>query len=371
MRFLESRIKYAQSSLRKSVKIFALAATKTQSMSIDLLLIKAWGDVRMYSCEVRANLLLKVKIAAVLALSSVLLRCTPLVAQDLGIYESNWDGTGTKKVISLDPTVTAVTNLSFSPDGGWVVISMAKEQRARLFLLKADGTNLKEITTVTSPPSWGASFSPDGKKIMFLSQNQGNKTAFYSANVDGSEKTLVKDNVWAATLTSDGQKVVFVRTEDVTGNAIFVCDIDGLNEQRLVKGLGYWDPQATVNPIHSGQLAFTEDVISGDSATNVNVALHLYDVQSASEKVLLDNSKKVYLIHNPHFSSDGNDILFDAAGPPFSIGGPVSGLNIYAIKGDGTELREIAAGDSTITLFDPVASPDGKQVFFLRSTLKH
>jgi Tol biopolymer transport system component len=325
----------------------------------------------MHYCKAEAILLSKVKKALLVAICAVLLPCASLVAQNLALYASNVDGSGMEKVFSFDPIVTAVTNLAFSRDGSGIVLSLVEEQRPRIFRMKADGTNLTEVTTATSPASWGASFSPDGKRLMFVSQDQNNQTSFYSANTDGSAKTLVKENVWSATLSSDGKKLIFVRTQDTTGNAIFECNSDGSNEQQLVAGLGYWDPQPSISPTDPNQIAFTDDVISSDSTTTVNVSLQIYQVQAASQKVILDNSSKVYLVQKPAFSPDGMQVFFDAVGPPFTIGGQVSGDNIYTIKTDGSAMRQIVAGTATVTFFNPVVSPDGKRVFFLSGTLKH
>ena len=88
--------------------------------------------------------------------------------------------------------------------------------------------------TNTEGSEYDISWSPRGRRILFVSEQDGNPEIYSVAN-DGSDMTrltynTVVDNqpVWAPS----GQKIAFVSYLD--GDAeIFVMDADGSNQNRL------------------------------------------------------------------------------------------------------------------------------------------
>ncbi len=76
------------------------------------------------------------------------------------------------------------TDPDLSPDGEWLVFSSVGEKREDLFIIKTDGTSLRQLTDdiyKDRRPRW----SPDGKRIAFFSDRSG-RYEIWVINSDGS-----------------------------------------------------------------------------------------------------------------------------------------------------------------------------------------
>ena len=121
-----------------------------------------------------------------------------------------------------------------------------------IYVMDADGGNLHRLTNNPSSdyaPSW----SPDGKRIAFVSDRDGHVDAndwltaeIYVMDADGGNPQNLTNNPsddrdpsWSP----DGKRIVFSSDRDMErGNAahnveIYVMDADGKNQQRLTKNL--------------------------------------------------------------------------------------------------------------------------------------
>jgi len=78
-----------------------------------------------------------------------------------------------------------------SPDGEWLALSNRGEHREDLFLMRADGTDLRRLTDDAARDR-SAVFSPDGSLVTFHS-NRGGTYLSCSIRVDGSARTELTD----------------------------------------------------------------------------------------------------------------------------------------------------------------------------------
>ncbi|MFQ5581696.1 MAG: TolB family protein [Mariprofundaceae bacterium] len=87
---------------------------------------------------------------------------------------ANWSATGYRAQIirvqqnGAEQVLSEGTNPAVSPDGNWVVFSMAAGRSQHLFMMRVDGSELVQLTDARSidvQPAW----SPDGKWIVFTS----------------------------------------------------------------------------------------------------------------------------------------------------------------------------------------------------------
>ena len=128
------------------------------------------------------------------------------------IYVINADGSNQKRLTS-NPADDAYP--AWSPDGKKIVFSSSiSRQRtivpkdAEICVMNADGTETKRLTnnnTGDGLPSW----SPDGEKIVFCSDRDGNYE-IYVMNADGSEQKRLtvnpaadKDPCWSPFIVSE------------------------------------------------------------------------------------------------------------------------------------------------------------------------
>ena len=85
------------------------------------------------------------------------------------IFIADEDGNNAKP---LAPGPGDESNASFSPDGKWVVFTSNRNGPYDLYRLHPDGTGLEQLTHDDAFDDQ-ATFSPDGKKIAFVSSRKG------------------------------------------------------------------------------------------------------------------------------------------------------------------------------------------------------
>lgn len=139
---------------------------------------------------------------------------------------------------------------SVSPDGKKIAFSSDRDGKPMIYVMNADGSNIKRVTyagNYNSSPQW----SPDGKKIVFSGQD-GRHFDIFIMNADGTglerlTSAKKKDGKPATnefpTFSPDGRQVMFVSNRTGT-NQIFVISVDGTNERRLTfDQYNYWSPK--------------------------------------------------------------------------------------------------------------------------------
>src|SRR5207302_479245 len=112
------------------------------------------------------------------------------------------------------------------------------EGKMGLWMMNADGSELKRLFKHDDGPDFDGHWSPDGKRIVFVfDQLQGTdgKLHLYTINADGTEpKVFVPNKAFEESprWSPDGKQVAFVSTRD--GNQeIYVVDAAGGNLKRL------------------------------------------------------------------------------------------------------------------------------------------
>jgi len=118
----------------------------------------------------------------------------------------------------------------------------------QLYIMDADGTNVQKLTD-TPFFDEDPTFSPDGSKIAFVSDRDGNYE-LYVMNIDGSELhniTRHAGNDSNPAWSPNGTKIAFVSDRNGSED-LFIADIDGSNIRPLVQTRGRdispaWMPQ--------------------------------------------------------------------------------------------------------------------------------
>ena len=128
-----------------------------------------------------------------------------------------------------------------------------------IFVAASDGSD--EHALLANPDiDYDATWSPDGKSIVFTSERNGSADLF-QVNPDGSGlKALTRDPAYddQAAFSPDGQKLVFVSTREGGTANLWILDLTSLRTQRLTSGVGgdfrpSWSPDGKWIAFSSGR----------------------------------------------------------------------------------------------------------------------
>ena len=150
------------------------------------------------------------------------------------IYKMNIDGSGKESFLYL---TTNDCSYSISPDWSKIAISECggiEEYNSDIVKFNVNDEYRENEVNITNNPAndWAPNFSPDGKKIAFSSDRDGN-SEIYIMNVGGSKQTRLTNYLGQDSLpsfSSDMSKIVFVSNDDIC-----IMNIDGSDKVNLTK----------------------------------------------------------------------------------------------------------------------------------------
>ncbi|WP_419194997.1 cadherin domain-containing protein, partial [Novipirellula herctigrandis] len=232
---------------------------------------------------------------------------------------------------------------SWSPDGSKIAFRSDRDGNDDIYVMDADGSNVTRLTFTGTATEGMPRWSPDGTKILFHSDQDGNDE-IYVMDADGSNQTRLTNDASSdngALWFPDGSKIAF-RSDRDGDYEVYVMDVDGSNQTRLTFTVG--DDSARDWSPDGSQLLFT-------SERDGNSELYLMDA---------DGSNQTRLTNDPgsdggaSFSPDGSQIAFRT---------DRDGNNeLYIMDADGTNLRRLTNSSGTDS--GPDWSADGSQILF-------
>jgi TolB protein len=210
--------------------------------------------------------------------------------------------------------------------------------------MNLDGAKLEQLTHNTTD-DMAPAISPDGKRIAFMSTQEGNPE-IYVMNIDGTNQQRLTNTPaydshpdWSP----DGTKIAFISERD--GNReIYVMNADGTNVQRLTE-----DPADDLRPDWSPD----GDQILFNSMRNGNYDIFVMDVDGSNLRQLTDNPKWEMF---PQWSPNGTRIAYTLHTPR------QRDQEIYVMNADGSDERQLT--DNAAASENPIWSPDGSQIAF-------
>ena len=175
--------------------------------------------------------------------------------------------------------------------------------------MDADGTNLVQLTSNTAIDG-GASWSPDGSKIVFQSTRDGGNYEIYVMDADGSNQTRLTNDAGLDALgdwSPDGSKILFYSDRD-GNNEIYVMDADGSNQVRLTNDAGddieaEWSPDGS-SILFSSDRDGDYDVYSANVIYENTFAITVTAANDAPTFTALDG--------NPTFIESGTPVVLDS-----------------------------------------------------------
>jgi len=207
---------------------------------------------------------------------------------------------------------------AFSPDGELIAFASYWLQNAEIYLMNTEGKTLKQLTHTDAMDEYMPTFSPDGKRIAFVAerkvsgevritvQSSGStpgSALLYVMDRDGRNQRRLTNGMGverAPVFSPDGRKIAFESNED--GDLeIYVINLDGTGKKQL-----------TFNDVDDGHPVFSPDGkrIAFTSLIDGNFEICLMDADGGGVKRLTHNTVGDY---QPDFSPDGRHIIFVSA----------------------------------------------------------
>jgi len=224
----------------------------------------------------------------------------------------------------------------WSPDGQWILSSANLDGDPEIYLIRADGRELKQLTrnNTADDMAW---WSEDGRRIVFISR-RADTTAQFSMALDGSDiRPQPRDSVIAR--SPDGRTLLFETIRD--GRAQLFAMTADRTSARLVSRHRYAE-QGSISP--DGKLLVYEERDSAHEIERSQIIVATAD--GATPRAVADGT-------DPSWSPDGQSILFKLFDERMQ-------LWIATVSPAGEPPRKLAPG------VHPHWSPDGRRIASMR-----
>jgi Tol biopolymer transport system component len=251
---------------------------------------------------------------------------------------------------------------AFPGQNGRIAFESDRQGNPDVWTMGPTGRDLRNLTKGSKAADGSANWSPDGRKIAFMSDRvtpdnpeprgkRGPDFEIFVMNANGSNPRQItfnelddEDPAWSP----DGMRIVFQRDfKPARGKVdydLFTMAADGTDERRLTNSPGVNDAQS--NWSSKGRIAFASDR-DGDN--------EIYTMRSDGSDVRKLTRNK-HTEEFPNWSPNGRTILFHReAGGDFDV---------YRVRATGGSAQRVTGSRAAEGL--PAASPDGRMIAFIR-----
>ncbi len=158
-----------------------------------------------------------------------------------GLFVVNPDGSGLRALLDEEHDNGVPV---WSADGAWIAFTgfapgFGDGASRRLYVVRPDGSGLRRLASTIPQAIIKASWSPDGKHLVFDTSN-GNLHLVNVATNDVSALVTTPAIEEHPAWSPDGTRIAFSRRSE-TGAHIFTVRIDGTDERQVTSGAGSHD----------------------------------------------------------------------------------------------------------------------------------
>ncbi len=235
------------------------------------------------------------------------------IGGDVDVVLINPDGTGKT---SLLPSEFNAVNPRVSPAGNKIAFldwieGDVEHSFKDLYVMNSDGSDLLLLTNrnTVNIQNRALNFSPDGSKILFISDSSSERNDIYSVNTDGSGLTNLTPDPkfnFDPVFSPDGSKIFFTQAVydllgEFSATELFSMNADGSNVTRLTFAQGYdiFEPKFNSD---GSKLVYRSNNFNNDTSY-----LETISPDGSNRTQLYSHSSSIY---GQSFSPDGSKIVF-------------------------------------------------------------
>lgn len=265
-----------------------------------------------------------------------------------GLYLVNADGSSETLITS-----GSITDPVWSPDGTRIAYVSQRDGNQEIYVMNADGSNQTKLTNnpaADNDPQW----SPDSTNIAFVS-NRDDHPEIYVTRADGSNEIQLTQtdidlvasffrNNSQPTWSPDGKRIAFISSRD-GGEEVYIMNSDGSGQTRLTN-----NKEFETNPVwlaDNKRIAFLSK-----SVTSSNYDIHFINVDGSGQTPLTSSGD---IQGKPAWSPDSTRVAY--------VSRRDDNVDIYLMNADGSgQIRLTKSADEDN---EPAWSPDGTRIAYV------